>query len=401
MTHLYDYDSLDRPSRRKRLLELATVFLKLGTITFGGPAAHIAMIEAEVVTRRSWMTQEKLLELFGLTNLIPGPNSTELAMQIGYDRAGWRGLLIAGFCFILPSMSIVWMLAIGYEKTQTLPQFIGLLYGVKPVIVAIVIEALWKFGRSLLKDWVTGLVGIGAIVAYFLAWDEIGILLGFGILVWLARQQSAAQVWLPISGLIAGHEGEPPIATIATVDVTAKIMAKASDWSHVFLIFLKIGAVLYGSGYVLLAFLQRELVDRNGWITSQQLIDAVAIGQFTPGPVLTTATFIGYLLAGNGGAVAGTIGIFLPSFLLVGILNHWVMPWTRSAEFQSFLSGVMVASLGLMAGVTVTLIRASWIDLWTMGISGLAAIALVKFKVNSAVLLIVGGTIGGAIKMLS
>lgn len=378
-----DYNALDRGSQRRRLFELAAVFLKLGTIAFGGPAAHVAMMEDEIVTRRSWMTREKLLELFGMTNLIPGPNSTELAMQIGYDRAGWRGLVIAGVCFIGPAMAIVWGLAIGYVETQTLPQLSGVLYGIKPVIVVIIVQALWKLGQKAVTDWVTGLVGVGAIGAYFLGWDEVAVLFGLGGLVWVVRRQrNELLAWVPISGLLA------------QAPQNYSVSSKTIDWTHVFIIFFKIGAVLYGSGYVLLAFLQRELVDRNGWLTSQQLIDAVAIGQLTPGPVLTTATFIGYLLAGNSGAIAGTIGIFLPSFLLVSILNFWVMPWVRSTGFQSFLTGVTAGSLGLMAGVTVTLIRSSLVDGWTVGISVLAAILVLRFKTNSALLILVGGAIG-------
>ena len=386
-----DYGSLDRISKRRRLFELGAVFLKLGTIAFGGPAAHVAMMEQEVVTRRSWMTREKLLELFGMTNLIPGPNSTELAMQIGYDRAGWRGLMIAGVCFIGPAMAIVWGLAIGYAQTQTLPQWSGILYGIKPVIVVIILQALWKLGQTAVMDWMTGLAGVVAIVAYFFGWDEIATLLGLGSFVWLVkRSNNNLLTWVPISGLFAqtsqAHSIDPP---------------KIIDWTNVFVIFLKIGSVLYGSGYVLLAFLQRELVDRNGWLTSQQLIDAIAIGQLTPGPVLTTATFIGYLLAGNSGAIAGTIGIFLPSFLLVVLLNLWVMPWLRSSGFQTFLTGVTAASLGLMAGVTVTLIRSSWVDGWTVGISALTAIVLLKFKPNSAILILVGGAIGWILKSMN
>jgi chromate transporter len=386
-----DYNTLDRGSQRRRLFELAAVFLKLGTIAFGGPAAHVAMMEQEIVTRRSWMTREKLLELFGMANLIPGPNSTELAMQIGYDRAGWRGLVVAGVCFVGPAMAIVWGLAIGYAETQTLPQLSGVLYGIKPVIVVIILQALWKLGQKAVTDWVTGLVGVVAIGAYFLGWDEVAVLFGLGSLVWLVRRQkNELLAWVPISGLLAQTPQNYPISSI-----------KAIDWTNVFVIFFKIGAVLYGSGYVLLAFLQRELVDRNGWLTSQQLIDAVAIGQLTPGPVLTTATFIGYLLAGNSGAIAGTIGIFLPSFLLVSILNFWVMPWVRSTGFQSFLTGVTAASLGLMAGVTVTLVRSSLVDGWTMGISGLAAILILRFKTNSALLILAGGAIGGILKFKS
>ena len=379
-----DYNTLEPDSQRRRLFELAAVFLKLGTIAFGGPAAHVAMMEDEIVTRRSWMTRERLLELFGVTNLIPGPNSTELAMQIGYDRAGWRGLVVAGVCFIGTAMGIVWGLAIGYAETQMLPQWSGVLYGIKPVIVVIIVQALWKLGVKAVTDWVTGLAGVVAIGAYFLGWDEVAILLGLGCLVWLVRRRRDGLLsWVPISGLLAQVRFDHSISSI-----------KSIDWTNVFVLFFKIGAVLYGSGYVLLAFLQRELVDRNGWLTSQQLVDAVAIGQLTPGPVLTTATFIGYLLAGNSGAIAGTIGIFLPSFLLVIVLNVWVMPWMRSAGFQAFLTGVTAGSLGLMAGVTVTLVRSSVVDGWTVGISGLAAIGLLKFKTNSAILIVVGGAIG-------
>ncbi len=384
-----DYNTLDRITQRQRLFELSAVFLKLGTIAFGGPAAHLAMMEEEVVTRRSWMTREKLLELFALTNLIPGPNSTELAMQIGYDRAGLRGLVITGVCFISPAMVIVWGVAIGYVETQTLPQWSGVLYGIKPVIVVIILQALWKLGQKAVTDWVTGLAGVVAIGAYFFGWDEIALLFGLGSLVWLVKRQNREPLaWVPISGLLVQIPEANPIGTI-----------KGIDWTNVFVIFFKIGAVLYGSGYVLLAFLQRELVDRTGWLTSQQLIDAVAIGQLTPGPVLTTATFIGYLLAGNSGAIAGTVGIFLPSFLVVVMLNVWVMSWVRSSGFQDFLAGVTAASLGLMAGVTVTLIRSSLVDGWTVGISVLAAIALLKFKTNSAILILVGGAIGWIVQV--
>ncbi len=377
-------DTIDRGSRRRRLFELAAVFLKLGTIGFGGPAAHVAMMEQEAVTRRSWMTRERLLELFGMTNLIPGPNSTELAMQIGYDRAGWRGLVVAGVCFIAPAMGIVWGLAIGYGKTQTLPQLAGVLYGIKPVIVVIILQALGKLGKTAITDGVTAAAAAAAIGAYFLGWDEVAILLGLGGLVWgVRRQKNGLLGWVPISGL-----------WVQAQEVNAIGTAGSLDWSQVFVIFFKMGAVLYGSGYVLLAFLQRELVDRTGWLTSQQLIDAVAIGQLTPGPVLTTATFVGYLLAGNAGAMAGTIGIFLPSFLLVIMLNRWVMLWIRSVGFQAFLAGVTAGSLGLMAGVTVTLVRSSVVDGWTMGIAGLTAIALLRFETSSVVLILMGGAIG-------
>lgn len=386
MSHIYN--SLDRSSQRQRLVELAIVFLKLGTIGFGGPAAHVALMEQEVVTLRSWMSRERLLELFGITNLIPGPNSTELAMQIGYDRAGWRGLVISGVCFIAPAMAIVWLLAMIYSQTNQLPQFTGILYGIKPVIIAIIVQALWKLLQKALQDWATGLAGCIALGGYFLGLDEVGILLGLGGMVWMVRNRSGLQGWVPVSGLFA------QIGSHQDNLVNAQASVKAIDWQQVLLLFLKIGSVLYGSGYVLLAFLQRELVEQKGWLTSHQLMDAVAVGQLTPGPVLTTATFIGYVLAGHAGAIAGTVGIFLPSFLLVAIINIKLMPWMRSEQFKGFLAGVTAASVGLMAGVTVTLMQTTWVDGWTVGLSIGALIALLKFKTPSALLVLLGGTIG-------
>ncbi|PSB41862.1 chromate transporter [Chroococcidiopsis cubana SAG 39.79] len=379
------YTALNSQQKKQRLRELAVVFLKLGTIAFGGPAAHIAMMDDEVAKRRQWMSREKLLDLLGVTNLIPGPNSTELAIHIGYERAGWRGLIIAGTCFILPAMSIVWVLAIAYKQYQTLPQAEGLLYGIKPVIIAIVLQALWKLGQKAIKDVPTGIVAVAVIVAFFFGWDEIVLLLLAGLSVMLVkslgRSRGNAAAWLlPLSLPLAqaGHTTPtPPVG-----------------WLNVFLFFLKIGSVLYGSGYVLLAFLQRDLVERNQWLTSQQLLDAVAIGQFTPGPVFTTATFIGYLLAGHAGAIAATIGIFLPAFVLVGIINPWVPKLRQSTLVGGFLDGVNAASLGLMAVVSYTLGRTALIDIVTVVLAIVSAIAVFRFKINSAWLVLAGGIIG-------
>jgi chromate transporter len=373
-------------SPSQRLLELATVFLRLGTIAFGGPVAHVAMMEQEIVTRRQWMTREKLLDLFGVTNLIPGPNSTELAMQIGYDRAGIAGLVIAGVCFILPAMAIVWVLAMGYVQTRSLPAFSHILYGINPVIVAIVLEALWKFGQKAFKNLPTILAAILAAIGYWLGWQEIALLIGAGLAVMLwERRSSPAAAFIPFVNLLA-NTGNPianPIANQSSI-----------SWMNVFVIFLKIGSVLYGTGYVLLAFLQAELVDRSHLLTSQQLLDAIAIGQLTPGPVLTTATFIGYLLAGHAGAIAGTVGIFLPGFFLVALLNPWMATLMRSSGVKAFLLGVNAASLGLMAGVSVILIKAAWVDGLTIGISIVSAIGFWIFKLNPAVAVGLGGAIG-------
>ncbi len=386
------YNALTRRQQKQRLTELATVFLRLGTIAFGGPAAHIAMMDSEVVNRRQWMSREKLLDLLGITNLIPGPNSTELAIHIGKERAGWRGLVVAGSCFILPAMLIVWALAAIYARYQTVPQVEWLLYGIKPVIIAIVLQAVWNLGKKAAKDLPTIIALVAAIAAYFAGLNEILLLILLGIAVmlvknWQTRGNTNGAFLLPFSGVLA------------TVGSTTAAVTSIS-WIGVFLFFLKIGCVLYGSGYVLLAFLQRDLVERNQWLTSQQLLDAVAIGQVTPGPVFTTATFVGYLLAGNAGAIAGTIGIFLPAFVLVWVVNPWVPKLRQSNWASGFLDGVNAASLGLMAGVTYTLGRAALVDWLTIILAILSAIAVFRFKINSAWLVLAGGAVGLASHIL-
>jgi chromate transporter len=377
---------LSLSQQHQRLKELAVVFFRLGCIAFGGPAAHIAMMDDEVVKRRQWMSREQLLDLIGVTNLLPGPNSTELAIHIGYERAGWKGLFVAGSCFILPAMSIVWILAALYVRYQTIPQVEWLLYGIKPVIIAIILQALLKLGKKAVKDVPTTIAAIGVMVAYFLNFHEILLLLVAGLAVMLLknlRHGGTAALLLPFFGPLAQTGGTAAATTVA-----------GPSGMQVFLFFLKIGSVLYGSGYVLLAFLQRDLVERLGWLTSQELLDAIAIGQFTPGPVFTTATFVGYLLAGNAGAIAGTVGIFLPAFLLVGLVNPWVPVLRRSRWFGAFLDGVNAASLGLMAGVVFTLGQTALVDWVTIGLAVLAAIAVFRFKVNSAWIVLAGGAAG-------
>ena len=379
------YAELDPQKQRQRLKELALVFLKLGALAFGGPAAHIAMMDQEVVKRRQWLSGEQLLDLLGVTNLIPGPNSTELAIHIGYERAGWRGLIIAGSCFILPAMLIVWALATIYVRYQTLPQVEWLLYGIKPVIIAIVVQALWQLGKKAAKDIPTTLAGVAVIIAFFLGVNEILLLLlaGLGVMLvkWRNRSGTIGAWLLPITGVLAQTSSSP--AAVAPV-----------SWVNVFLFFLKVGSVLYGSGYVLLAFLQRELVEQNQWLTSQQLLDAIAIGQFTPGPLFTTATFVGYLLGGNAGAIAATIGIFLPAFVLVAITNPWVPKLRQSPWASGFLDGVNAASLGLMAVVTYTLGYAALVDWLTVVVALLSGIIVFRFKVNSVWLVLAGGIVG-------
>lgn len=380
------YAQLSLEQRRHRLMELTSVFFRLGTVAFGGPAAHIAMMDDEVVKRRQWMSREALLDLIGVTNLLPGPNSTELAIHIGYERARWPGLFVAGGSFILPAMTLVWLLAALYVRYQSVPQMGWLLYGIKPVIIAVVLQALWKLGKKAAKDRPTTMVGVVAIALYFTGINEVLLLLICGLAVmlvknWQSQNTTIGVFLLPASGALA----QVGTTTSAAVSV---------GWAGVFLFFLKIGCVLYGSGYVLLAFLQRDLVENRQWLTSQQLLDAIAIGQITPGPVFTTATFVGYLLAGNAGALAGTIGIFLPAFLLVGLVNPWVPKIRRSPWASGFLDGVNAGALGLMAGVTYTLGQAALVD-WVTGVLAvLSAIAVFRFKVNSAWLVIAGGVVG-------
>jgi chromate transporter len=372
--------------QKTELKELASVFLKLGTVAFGGPVAHIAMMEEEVVKRRRWLSEEKLLDLLGVTSLIPGPNSTELAIHIGYERGGWRGLLIAGSCFILPAMIIVWLLAVFYARYQTVPEIAGLLYGIKPLICVIIFQALWKLGRKAAKDIPTTIAGIAVIIAFMAGINEILLLFLAGLGVMIVKNFSRIKGMTGIS-----------LLTVAEIGTQVNNSAKNTsdqNWLGVFLFFLKVGSVLYGSGYVLLAFLQRDLVERSQWLTSQQLLDAVAIGQLTPGPVFTTATFIGYLLAGNLGAIAATIGIFLPAFVLVGVVNPWVDKLRQSIWFSGFLDGVNAASLGLMATVTYTLARTAINDWFTIIVTLLGAIALFRFQINSAWLVVFGGIVG-------
>ncbi|PON15217.1 chromate transporter [Candidatus Entotheonella serta] len=366
--------------------ELARLFLRLGVLAFGGPAAHIAMMEDELLTRRKWLTREQLLDLIGATNLIPGPNSTELAIHIGFTRCGWRGLIVAGACFIVPAMLIVWLLAVVYMRYHTLPQVDWLFYGIKPVIVAIVVQALWRLGQSAVKGWLTGLVGAAVVVLSLLDISALVLLLSAGIVVMLVGNWRG----LNVNALWA--------AAALPATVPAASPTEPSTLA-VFGFFLKVGAVLYGSGYVLLAFLQKDLVEHWQWLTSDQLLDAVAIGQLTPGPVFTTATFIGYVLAGHTGALVATLGIFLPSFIFVAAVNPWVPHLRRSPWTSRFLDGVVVASMGLMAVVSGKLTFTALVDGVTIALAVLSGIALFRLRVNSA-WLIVGGAVVGLVMHL-
>jgi chromate transporter len=383
------YRDLTPAQRQQRLKGLAGVFLKLGLIAFGGPAAHVAMMDDEVVKRRGWMTRDKLLDLLGVTSLIPGPSSTQLAIYIGYERAGFWGVVLAGTSFILPAMLMVWGLAAMYVRYQALPQVNWLLYGIKPVIIVIVVQALWKLGQKAVKDAWTAIAALCVIIAFALGANELILLLLAGLGVTLLKNISK------------GGGREIPLVLFPSILAVTKPTAIASvSWVKVFFFFLKIGSVLYGGGYVLLAFLQRDLVERSHWLTSQQLLDAVAIGQVTPGPLFTTATFVGYLLAGNGGAIAGTLGIFLPSFILILAIGPWVAKIRSSPWASGFLDGVNAASVGLMAVVTYTLGRAAIVDGFATIICLLSTIALFRFKVNPIWLILGGGGVGIAVKVM-
>lgn len=376
-------------ANRSAVREVAAVFLKLGTTAFGGPAAHVGLMQAEVVERRKWVDRQTFLDLLGATNLIPGPNSTELAIHLGYVRAGWPGLVVGGACFILPAMLIVMALAWAYDKFGTLPQAGWLLYGVKPVILAIVGQALWNLSLTALKDWPTRVAGVAVIAGVLLGLGEVPLLFGVGLAVMLVKNRER----------LRGAAGVAPVWSLGLAAAAAPAVEPSLGAMTLF--FLKVGSVLYGSGYVLLAFLQGDLVDRWGWLTSQQLLDAVAVGQFTPGPLFTTATFVGYLIGGWQGAVAATFAIFFPAFVFVALSGPILPRLRKSPWVAGFLDGVNAASLGLMAAVTLALGRAALID-WQTVVLGLVALGvLLRYrKLNSAWLVLAGGVVGWVLKGL-
>ena len=390
------------------LLEVVRVFLKLGLLGFGGPAAHVAMMEDEVVRRRGWLSRERFLDLLGATNLIPGPNSTEMAIHLGRLRAGWPGLVAAGVAFIAPAVVLVLVCAWLYVRYHALPAAGGLLYGVKPVILAIVVQALWSFGRTAVKSWPLALLGVAAAAATVAGAHELAVLFVTGALLALWAWARAAGARPAAVALAAGR----PLAragravAIATGSIAASGVAAATTavaatpfgLLPLFLFFLKVGSVLFGSGYVLLAFLRADLVARWGWLTEGQLLDAVAVGQVTPGPVFTTATFIGYLLGGLPGAVLATIGIFLPAFVFVAVSGPLVPRLRRSPIAGAFLDGVNVASIALMAVVTAQLARAAVVDATTLGLGLASAVLLLRFRVAASWLVLAGGLLGLALR---
>ena len=370
------------------LSELATLFLRLGVTAFGGPAAHIAMMRDEVVERRGWLTDAEFLDLLAATNLIPGPNSTEMAIHLGYKRAGFRGLLVAGACFILPACLIVGAIAWAYARYGETPQAAWLMYGVSPVIIAIVLQAVWKLGRSVVSGVVPAMLGVMVAGLSLAGVNELVLLAGAGVAALtagLARPARAASLVVACAAMPISVGAASVALATAVVPVTLTRLG---------LFFLKVGSVLFGSGYVLLAFLRADLTERWGWLTDQQLLDAITVGQVTPGPVFTTATFIGYLLAGWTGAILATVGIFAPGFFFVA-LTQPIIPKLRASRLASgLLDGVVVASLGLMVAVTWHLGRSAIVDLPTICLAAASAVALLVWRTNSTWLILGGAVIG-------
>lgn len=364
------------------LREIALAYLKLGAIGFGGPAAHVSLMRREFVVARKWLDEDRFLELFGAASLIPGPSSTELGMMIGYLRAGWPGLFVAGVCFIAPAMAIVLALAWSYVRLGALPQTSWVLYGIKPAIVAIVADALWQLGRRALRSWALAALGAAVLVLYLAGVNLLLLLFGGALLVTAARNAKRLRPRL--------HSLAPALPLGAWSVVPSGAATPAS----LFLEFAKLGAVVFGSGYVLLAFLRADLVQHLHWLTERQLLDAVAVGQVTPGPVFTTATFIGYLVDGLAGAFVATAGIFLPAFILSGVVYGLLPRIRRSTWAAAFLEGVTICGLGLMAGVAVEFGRVAIVDVASAAIALVAFVALRRFEPNSAWLVLGGAAVG-------
>jgi len=383
-------------SAGRRTWEVALLFLRLGATAFGGPAAHIALIENEVVRRRKWLTRDEFLDLLGATNLIPGPNSTELAIHIGHRRAGWPGLIAAGLAFILPAFVLVTILAWSYVRFGRLPKVEALFLGVKPVIVAIIGQALVSLARSAVKDRRLALLGLASTGLSLFGVHELAILFGSGLVM-----VAISPLWKGMAGDSHRRSGLLPsalplMAASATTTTLPGAVAGTAAFGlgPLFLFFLKVGSVLFGSGYVLFAFLRADLVDRWHWLTETQLVDAITAGQLTPGPIFTAATFIGYLLGGFPGAVVATVGIFLPAFVFVALSGPLVPRMRASPTAGAFLDGLNVASLALMTVVTLQLARMAIVDVPTLMVAGVSAFLLFRYRVNSTYLLLAGAILG-------
>jgi chromate transporter len=378
---------------RQRTAEVARLFLKLGLIGFGGPAAHIALMEDEVVRRRRWLTRERFLDLLGATNLIPGPNSTEMAIHVGLVRAGWPGLVAGGACFILPATLITLALAAAYARYGRLPEAGWILYGVKPVIIAVVVQAVWGLARKAIATPLAAAAAGAVLVLSLLGANEVLLLFGSALGLPLLRTVATtggARALVPVGpfGLtlaaMVGLSPGPGVSAGASATLTQLA------W-----VFLKVGSILFGSGYVLLAFLRPDLVERTRWLTDAQLLDAVAVGQLTPGPVLTTATFIGYLVAGARGAIVATVAIFLPSFVFVALSSPLIPRLRASPWAAGLLDGANAASVALMATVSWKLARSAVVDWVTAALALTAVVVLLSTRLNSAWLVAGGAAAGG------
>jgi chromate transporter len=390
--------------KRGSLKELAFFFLRLGVTAFGGPAAHIAIMEDELVRRRKWLSREKFLDLLGASSLIPGPSSSELAIHIGYLRAGWAGLVVGGACFIFPAAILVGIIAWAYVRYGHLPAVAAVLYGVKPVVIAVILQALWGLGRTAVKSWVLAVAGAICVALSLAQVNVLVIVFGTGAVLAgihaLSRKREGKAGAGALTFVSAWRGARDGLARIFPwLGATGAAAVIPGMWP-LFLVFLRIGSIVFGSGYVLLAFLRADLVVHRAWVTDAQLVDAVAIGQVTPGPVFTTATFLGYLLRGPMGALVATIGIFLPAFILVAISGPLVPLIRRSTTAGTFLDGVNVASLALMAAVSYQLGRSAIVDWLTAGLLIAGAVLLLRFRVNSAWLVLGGAVIGIAARLV-
>ncbi len=380
----------------RRLKEIARLFFKLGCLAFGGPAAHIALMEEEVVSKRGWMTREHFLDLVGATNLIPGPNSTEMAIHCGFHRGGWPGLITAGLCFILPAALITGTLGFLYARYGALPEIEPFVYGIRPAVLAVIAAAIYKLGRKALKSIALGVLGLGVVIASRAGVNEIIAILAGGVfgMLWLTWRGRNRGQGLPASSLVFFRVGN---TSALHFDMLAAAMPAAVplSLSRLFLVFLKVGSVLFGSGYVLVAYLEDELIRNLGWLTQSQLLDAIAIGQFTPGPVLTTATFIGVQIGGLAGGILATLGIFTPAFIFVAIVNPLIPRLRRSRPASNFLDAVNMAAVGLMLAVTIKLGYAALVDWKTALIAGLSVLAVFGMKkINTAGIILASAVLG-------
>ncbi|GIV81760.1 MAG: chromate transporter [Anaerolineae bacterium] len=373
-------------SALREAFAVARLFLRVGTMAFGGPAASIALIRDEVVVRRRWLTDEQFLDMVGAANLTPGPTASKVAMYVGQARAGLLGLVLAGLGFMAPAVLAMTILAWAYTRYQTTPTAGWLLYGIKPVIIPLIALALWGLGRKAIRSRFTAAVSVGVFALTFVGLSPLALLVGGGLLMWTVQNGAQARGWM------RRHELLP--LPLAGAGLLATSGALSFSPAALFLVFLKTGAILYGSGYVLFAFLHDDLVTRYQWLTEQQLADAIAMGQLMPGPLSSSAAFIGYLLHGVPGALLAITGIYLPAFLIVAASGGLIARLRQSAWASSLLDGVNVAALGLIAGVLWKLSRTAFPDLYTVLIAGVAALLLWRFKISAAALVVLGAALG-------